>query len=125
MNENMDIGIIWDSLKENITELINTRLKLLRLEVYEKVSTISSTLIFGIIIINVIFFTLLFGFIALGFLFSEWLNNLAGGFGMVVGIYLILFTILILLRKKILRWMENIILKELYPDQKEKGGGGQ
>ena len=117
MAENIGIGTIWNSLREDVTELINTRLQLLRLEVYEKTSKIGSTLIFGVIAINLVFFTLLFGFIALGFLFSEWLNNLVAGFGLVVGVYLILFAILFLLRKTILRWLENIILKRLYPDQ--------
>lgn len=120
MNKNVDIGSVWDSLKGDITELISTRIQLLRLEVYEKTSKVASTLIFGIIAVNLIFFTLLFAFIALGYLFSEWLNSLAAGFGMVVGIYLILFVLLFLLRKKIIDWMENFILKELYLEEKEE-----
>ena len=126
MNENVDLGTIWNLLKEDVTELVNTRLKLLKLEIYEKTSTAASTLIFGIIIINLVFFTLLFAFVALGFLFSEWLNNYAGGFALVVGIYLILFAILFFLRKKITGWLENVILKEIYPELKDeitKGGG--
>jgi len=117
MAENINIGTIWDSLREDITELINTRLQLLRLEVYEKTCKISSTLVFGVIAIHLVFFTLLFGFIALGFLFGGWLNSLVAGFGLVMGVNLILFAVLFLLRKKILRWVENGVLKQLYPDQ--------
>lgn len=120
MNENRNIETIWSSLKEDVTELINTRIQLLKLEIYEKTSKVASTLIFGIIAVNLVFFTLLFAFIALGYLFGEWLNSLAGGFGMVVGIYLILFGILFLLRRKIIDWMENLILKELYLEEKEE-----
>lgn len=117
---NVDLGIIWNALKDDVTELVNTRLQLLKLEVYEKTSTIASTLIFGLIVVNLVFFSLLFAFIALGFLFSEWLNNYAGGFALVVVLYLILFGVIFLCRIKILRWMENLVLKVLYPDLGEK-----
>jgi Protein of unknown function (DUF1469). len=101
MNDNIDIGTIWNSLKKEVSELIATRIKILRFEIYEKTSVAASALIFGVIIINLIFFTLLFAFVALGFLFSEWLGNYAGGFGLVVLIYVILFAIMLLLRKKL------------------------
>lgn len=120
MNERIDIETIWNSLKEDATELINTRVQLLKLEVYEKTSKVASTLIFGVIAVNLIFFSLLFAFIALGYLFGEWLNSLAAGFGLVVAIYLILSLILFLLRKKIINGLENLILKELYFEEKEE-----
>ena len=103
-------------LKADIQELIATRIELARLEILEKSSATGSFLIFGLIIINLIFFAFLFAFIALGFLFGKWLGSVAGGFAVVTFIYLVLLIILIACRKPILNSFNNLFLKELDPD---------
>ena len=103
-------------LKTDVKELIDTKLELARLEVFEKTSVASSFLIYGLIIILVVFFALLFAFIALSILFGAWINSPAGGFAIVALIYLGLLIILFACRKSILNRFRNLFLKELDPD---------
>jgi len=102
--------------KTNIKELVDTKLELLRLEIFEKVSGIGSFLIYGLIILNLIFFGFLFAFIALSLLIGGWVNSVAGGFAIVTLIYLVLLIFLIVFRKSVLNGFKNIFLKELDPD---------
>ena len=107
---------LFTVLKTDVQELIDTKLELARLEILEKSSAAGSFLIYGLIIINLIFFAFLFAFIALGFLFGKWIDNTAGGFAIVTGIYLVLLILLIACRKSILNRFKNLFLKELDPD---------
>ena len=103
-------------LKTDVKELIATKLKLARLEIFEKSSAAGSFLIYGVVIVNLIFFALLFAFVALGFLFGKWIGNMAGGFALVALIYLALLILLIACRKPILGYLQNLFLKEVVKD---------
>ena len=116
MEQSHTFSTLITVLKADIQELIATKMELARLEVLEKSSTAGSFLIFGLIIINLIFFAILFAFVALGFLFGKWLESAAGGFAIVTLIYLVLLIILIACRKPILNSLKNLFLKELDPD---------
>jgi hypothetical protein len=104
------------ALKTDVKELAEIKLELLRLETVEKSSAAGSFLLYGLIIINLVFFALLFAFIALGFLLGEWIDNIAGGFVIVTLIYLLLLILLIVCRKPILTGFKNRFLKVLDPD---------
>jgi uncharacterized membrane protein YqjE len=110
------LGTIISNLKEDIMELIKVKMQVLRLEIFEKTSIAASFLIYGLIIINLVFFALLFAFMALGFLFGDLIHSVAGGFGIVVFIYLLLLAALILCRKSILTGFQNSFLKEMDAD---------
>lgn len=112
-------------IKEDIISLINTKLQLLKLEVFEKSSAVGSILILGVVVVNLVFFTLLFAFLALGFLLGQWVGSLAGGFGLVTLIYLVLLVILLVCRKPIMRAFQNIFLKEFDPDLSEGNDYGK
>lgn len=115
MNRKVDLGTFFSAIKEDVTELINTRWELLKLDFFEKTSLAASAIIFGIIIVNIIFFTLLFAFVALGFVFSDWVGSYAGGFGLVVALYLLILGIVLLFRKPIFSGFGNMILNQLDP----------
>lgn len=116
MEPNYNLGTILSVIKTDVTELINTKMKLLKLEVFEKTSLVGSFLIYGLIIMNIVFFALLFAFLALGFLIGQWVNSLAGGFGIVTLLYLVILVILYACRKSITTAFQNLFLKELDPD---------
>lgn len=120
MSSKIDLGTFFNALKYDVTELINTRWELLKLEFYEKSSLGGSILIMVVIVINLIFFSLLFAFIALGFLFSSWVDSYSGGFALVVLLYLFMLAIFVLFRKKFINLFANMLLKELEPGLEEE-----
>lgn len=120
MESGYNLGTLITVLKTDIRELVNTQLELLKLEAFEKTSVVGSVLIYGLIIMNLVFFALLFAFIALSFLIGGWVHNLAGGFAIVTLIYLLILIILIACRKSILACVRNFFLKELDPDLEDE-----
>lgn len=116
MSRDTEIGVLFDTIRDDVQKLINNRLRLVKLEIFEKTSVTTSMVIYGLIVVNIIFFTLLFAFIALGFYFSNLVGSYAGGFGLVVLLYLILLGVVLALRKKITALFENVILQELDPE---------
>ena len=124
MMRDYSLSSLISEIKADVRKLINIKIELLKLEVFEKSSIIGSFLIYGLIITNLVFFALLFAFVALGFLIGDWVNSLAGGFGIVSLIYLIIIFIFIVCRKSIFTGLQNALLKELHPsndfEQSEK-----
>lgn len=88
-------------------------MEILKLEIFEKASVIGSFVIFGLVIVNLIFFMLMFAFVALGFLIGEWIKSMAGGFGIVAALYLIGLIVILLCHKPIFLWFKNLLLNEL------------
>ena len=91
-----------------------------KLEVFEKTSGLGSFLIFGLIIINLVFFAFLFAFLALGFLLSDWVGSFFGGFGIVALIYLLMLFVIFLCRKSIISWLQNLFLTQMEPDLQDE-----
>jgi len=101
-------------------ELIRLRLEILRLDTFEKASVVGSFVIYGLVIVNLIFFLLLFAFVALGFLIGDRINSIAGGFGIVAVLYLLCLIVALLFRKPISLWIKNLLLKELDLDSENE-----
>ena len=115
-----DLGTLISVIKNDIEELITTKVEYYKLEVFEKTSGLSSFLIFGLIITNLVFFAFLFAFLALGFLFSNWIGSFAGGFGIVTLIYLLILLVIFLCRKSILSWLQSLFLIQMDPDLQDE-----
>lgn len=120
MRKGYDLGTLISVIKTDIIELINTKIEYYKLEIFEKTSSLGSFIIYGLIIMNVIFFAFLFAFIALGFLIGGWIGSIAGGFGIVSLIYLAILAILFAARKSIIRSFQNMFLKELDTDLEDE-----
>ncbi|MDH8702206.1 putative membrane protein YqjE [Dysgonomonadaceae bacterium PH5-43] len=120
MNKGYDLGTLISVIKTDVIELVNAKIEYYKLEMFEKVSSVGSLLVYGLIVINLVFFAFLFGFLALGFLISDWVGSVAGGFGIVALLYLIIMAVLFALRKPILKVFQNIFLKELDPDLEDE-----
>jgi hypothetical protein len=113
MEQKFNLNTFISGIKQDITELIRLRIKILRLETFEKASIVGSFVIYGLVIVNLVFFMLLFAFVALGFLIGEWIRNMAGGFGIVSAFYLICLIVALLRHKYVFLWFKNLLLKEL------------
>ena len=120
MNSNHNLSELISALKAEIEEWVEIRMKLLQLHTFEKTAIVGSFLIFGIIIINLLFFAFLFAFFALGFLLGKWVNSVAGGFAIISCLYLLMLLLMLTFHKTIFTYIQNLLLKELNPKPEEK-----
>jgi uncharacterized membrane protein YqjE len=120
MKQEPNLRSILSLLKTNVIELFHTKIELLKLETFEKTSRVGAFLIYGLIILNFLFFIFFFAFIALGFLIGDRIQSIAGGFAVVTLIYSVLLAITVACRKSILTSFQNLFLKELDPNLKNK-----
>jgi len=113
MEQKFGLGAVLSDMKSDIMELIRLRMEILKLETFDKASIVGSFVIYGLVIVNLVFFMLLFAFVALGFLIGEWIKSMAGGFGIVAAFYLICLIVILLCHNPIFLWFKNLLLKEL------------
>ena len=103
-------------LKDDLQAYVNTQLQLAKLTIYEKSARAVALLAFGLALFFTLLFALLFIFLSLGFLLSDLFGSTTLGFTAIALAYLVLFVILLLLRKKIGRKIEDIVIKDLTKD---------
>ena len=77
-------------LKQQLIEYVDLKVKILKLEIYEKASLISASLASGLIIVLLVTFFVLSLFLSFAFYLGQLLNNYALGFGISGLLYLIL-----------------------------------
>jgi len=106
-NKDKSLNILLDQLKVELLSYINKRLRLFKLEAYEKssiaVSKIGYSLIFLIIIAVMLFFFLF----ALAFFIGELIGSIAAGFGILALASLVTLVIVKLFAKDIRRSLLN------------------
>ena len=121
---NMDSGYnlseLLSVLEAEIKDWVETRVKLLQLNVFEKTAIVGSFVIFGVIIINLLFFAFLFAFFALAFLIGKWVNNVAGGFAIISFFYVLILVPMLIFRKSIFNNLQNLLLEELNPEPEDE-----
>ena len=120
MDSGYNLSELLSAIKAEIRDWIEIRLKLLQLNVFEKTAVVGSFLIYGVIIINLLFFAVLFAFFALSFLIGKWINSVAGGFAIISFFYLLILVLMLLFRKAIFTGLQNLLLKELNTEQEEE-----
>ena len=120
MDSNYNLSELLTKLKAEVKDWAEARIKLLQLHVFEKTAIMGSFLIYGIIIINLLFFAFLFAFFALGFLIGKWVNSVVGGFAIISFFYLIILIVMLIFRKAIFTGLQNMLLKELNPEPEDE-----
>lgn len=90
----------FSHLKTDVSEYIETRLQLMRLQVYEKAAKISSMLASVILIAFIGFFAFLFIFLSIGFYLADLTGSNAMGFGIVAAFYILILIVYLFIRKK-------------------------
>lgn len=110
----------FSGLKNDISTYVETRLELMKLNTYERVAKTMAVFSYGVVLVLLAFFAILFLFLALGFFLGEMLNSVALGFLIVVGLYLLLFGVILLFRDKISAKVTNeIITAMMSKDEKD------
>ena len=106
----------FTGLKDDLQSYVNTQLQLVKLTIYEKSARAVALLALGLALFFTLLFALLFIFLSLGFFLSDLLGSSTLGFSAVALAYILLFTVLLLLRKRISRKIEDTVIKELTKD---------
>lgn len=108
--------------KESVKQYINDRILLIKLQAIKKVSSLGGSIVSAVLMLIVGLFLLVFVSITLGFFLSSLLHNYTAGFGIVAGIYLILFIIILTAGKKI---VGNKITESIIQNSFKKKDGKQ
>ncbi len=108
-------------LKVLTTDYFTARIKLLKLDIYEKTAKISATLFSSLVIAMLASLMLFFLSIALGFYFGAVLGSLGTGFMVVTGLYLLLLIPFILFRKNLIeKFIVNRLIEQLTEKEEEE-----
>ena len=106
----------FTDLKDDLQAYVNTQLQLVKLTIYEKSARAVALLALGLALFFTLLFALLFIFLSLGFFLSDLFGSSTLGFTAVASIYVLMFVVLLLLRKQISRKIGDAVIKELTKD---------
>lgn len=100
----------FSELKDDVSTYVDLRLELLKLGTYERVAKTMAVFSYGIVLVLLAFFAVLFLFLSLGFFLGELLDSVALGYLLVVGLYALLFGLLLLFRDQVKAKITNEII---------------
>lgn len=110
---------VISELRQLITEYFDARLKLIKLETFEKIAKVTAVLFSSLVVALLAFFLLFFLSMSLGFYLGKIFDSLALGFLSVTGLYLILFVLVLLMKKDLL---EEFLIERIIGELTKKEG---
>jgi hypothetical protein len=110
---------IFSELRQLITEYFDARLKLIKLETFEKIAKVTAVLFSSLVVALLGFFLLFFLSMSLGFYLGKVFDSQTLGFLSVTGLYLILFVLVLLMKKDLL---ENFLIERIIGELTKKEG---
>ncbi len=116
-----DLFGLFDDVKKDVIMYGDLRLKLLKLETYEKAGKVSAALSFVFVLLFIVFFAVLFLFLGLGYYLGQLLDNQAFGMCLIGGLYLLILLLVILCRKSFMGKIFSLFISELMADDDENG----
>ena len=119
---NKETDQFFTDLKETLSAYVDIKLQLVRLSAYEKSARAVALSALGLMLFFTLLFALLFVFLTLGFFLGEIIGSDALGFSIVALAYLILLGIQVIMRNRIRRWIENLVINELTKDDDVDNG---
>ena len=96
-----NLGTFFSENKRLLSEYLETRLALLKLQAISQVSKVAGNLVWALIAIFFAFIILIFGGLVLGFWFSALTGSYIKGFGLATLGFIILFILMTILRKSL------------------------
>lgn len=99
----------FQETKQRISQYLQNRMLLLRLQATDKASHIASTVITIVIIVLIGLFLLIFASITLGCWLATLTGSLTAGFGIVALFYLLIFLVVIFFLRK---WLTNFFISK-------------
>jgi lipopolysaccharide export LptBFGC system permease protein LptF len=108
-----NLGSFFSENKKILTDYIETRISLLKLQSVRTLSRTGGMLIWAVIAIFFTFLILMFAGLVLGFWFSSLTGSYIKGFGLATLVYIVLFILITLFRKTLFvdPMVEKIISK--------------
>ncbi len=110
---------VISELRQLITEYFDARLKLIKLETFEKIAKVTAVLFSSLVVALLGFFLLFFLSMSLGFYLGKIFDSLALGFLTVTGLYLILFLLVMFMKKDLL---EEFLIERIIGELTKKEG---
>ncbi|MBD8347714.1 MULTISPECIES: phage holin family protein [unclassified Dysgonomonas] len=111
--EYQNFSELIDESKADLSSYIEKRLTLAKLKAFEKISSASSYIIYGLMMSVFALILFILVLVGLGFVIGDLLNNYAAGFGVLILITLVALFALILNAKKIRRFFLNTTLRTI------------
>jgi hypothetical protein len=108
---------VISELRQLITEYFDARLKLIKLETFEKIAKVTAVLFSSLVVALLGFFLLFFLSMSLGFFLGKVFDSMALGFLSVTGLYLILFMLVLFMKKDL---MENFLIERIIGELTKK-----
>jgi len=106
-DKNKDLSTLFDDIKQELLSYINSRLTLLKLSSYEKVSKSASFMGYGLIVLIILSVFLFFVLLGAAFFVGELLGSLAKGFGVMAVFSLCVLALVFLFRVSIKKAILN------------------
>lgn len=103
-----------EKIAETTDDIFETYRKLMAITLVEYTTLGASTSVVGIAYLIFVVFALLFVGLGSAWWLGESLSNMKAGFFIVSGAYTAILLILLLVRKKIISSIRNLIIKEIY-----------
>lgn len=94
---------IFEELIEKTRDYIDTRLELYRLKSIDKISSLASFIVTGIIILIFFFLFFVFANIGLALMIGHWIGNNFAGFFILAGVYALAGLVIFLRRKRLFK----------------------
>lgn len=105
-------GNFFGETQQLVEDYVKNRLLLFKLQTAEKSAKLVSLVFTGLILALLCFFILFFLSIMAGYYFAEKTGSMFYGFGIVTGIYLLLFFLLLYLRKNFLnKYISDTVIR--------------
>lgn len=112
-NKPEEIAILFEGIKDDLLDYTNQRIKLLKLDSFERIGLSSSILGYHLILALILASFLFFSFFGLAFFIGELLDSQAAGFAILALFSILVFVILLLNGKRIKRSILNRTLSHL------------
>jgi cbb3-type cytochrome oxidase subunit 3 len=95
------LNTLVEEIKLELLSYINNRIRLFKLDAFEKLSISASAVGYGLIVLSIIAVLMFFLLIGLAFFIGELLSSLAAGFGIMALFSLFVLFVVFLFRRKI------------------------
>jgi hypothetical protein len=105
--------------KERIEQYVQNRLRLIQLQLTQKLAEVSSSLTWWLLIAMVVFFLMMSFSIMLGYYFAQLTGSVPLGFACLTGIYLVLVVLLVAFRKSIRKKVNDSVIQSMLEKKSE------
>ena len=105
--------------KERIEQYVQNRLRLIQLQITQKVAEVSSSITWWLLIAMVVFFLMISLSIMLGYYFAQLTGSVPLGFACLSGIYLVMLLSLFAFRKSLRTKVKDSVIQSMLDTKPE------